>query len=330
MSAPGERPVAVSGDRPTGRLHLGHLAGTLETRVRLQDTHRCFFLAADLHALTSDVGTVPPGAVEEMVLDWMSVGLDPARSTFVRQSAVPEIAELATVLAAGCPVPRLRRMPALKERADDAGLSLGLLAYPVLMAADVLALQADDVAIGEDQESHLELARELARRFNRRHGAGFRIPTAVLGRHPRLPGTDGARKMSKSLGNAIFLADDPATVERKVLAMYTDPRRVRADVPGRVEGNPVFVHHEVFNADRREVADLEERYRSGRVGDAEVKAALVRSLERVLAPIRARRASIDRARVPDALAAGSRAARATARQTLGRVLEGLGLSPSGP
>ena len=330
MSLPAERPVAVSGDRPTGRLHLGHLAGTLETRLRLQETHRCFFLVADLHALADGPERIDPALVDDMVLDWMSTGLDPGRAAFVRQSSVPEIAELAVVLSMRCPVARLRRLPALKEKARRDGLSLGRLAYPVLMAADVLSLEADVVPIGEDQESHLELARELARGFNRLYDAALKYPAPLLGRHPRLPGTDGARKMSKSLGNAVFLADDPAVIERKVRGMYTDPRRVRADVPGTVEGNPVFVYHDAFNPDRAEVEDLKERYRSGRVGDAEVKAALVRALERLLAPFRERRASIERGRIPGLLAAGSAAAREAARAGSARELEAMGLSRSGP
>jgi tryptophanyl-tRNA synthetase len=322
-------PVVVAGDRPTGRLHLGHLVGSLEGRRRLQDSHRSIFLVADLHALTDRRGPDPElrRHCREIVLDWMSAGLDPARATFALQSRIPEIGQLAVLLSMLCPVARAERIPTLKEAATSDALSLGLLGYPVLMAADVLLFQATDVPVGEDQESHLELVRELARRFNQTYGELFPEPRPLLSDVPRLVGTDGARKMSKSLDNAIHLSDAAEEVERRVRGMFTDPQRVRSDIPGRVEGNPVFVYHELFNADRAEVEDLKNRYRAGRVGDVEVKTRLARALNLYLEPIRQRRRQLERERT-DAeaiLREGTARAREAARPTLDAARERMGL-----
>jgi tryptophanyl-tRNA synthetase len=314
----------VSGDRPTGKLHLGHWVGSLRDRVRDQDACRCYFLVADLHFLTTHAARAreAEGNITEMLLDWLSVGIDPARATFVRQSGVPEISELAVILSMLCPVARARRIPALKEKLQDLGAgdrySLGLLAYPVLMTADLLAFKATRVPVGADQIGHVELARELAGRFNRLYGDFFPEPQVAAREAPRLVGTDGFRKMSKSLDNAIYLSDDAETVARRVRAMYTDPKRVRSDIPGTVEGNPVFEYHDAFNPDREEVADLKERYRAGRVGDVEVKDRLTRALNAFLDPIRARRRTWE-ARLPDVrglLDEGTAAARRVAQETL--------------
>jgi len=328
-----DRPVLVSGDRPTGRLHLGHWVGTLENRVRLQESCRSFYIVADLHFLTThgDRAMEVRDNAREIVLDWLAAGLDPERSTFVLQSQVPEIAELSVILSMLCPVPRAQRIPSLKEMRDALGLeenySLGLLSYPVLMAADVLLFKARKVPVGEDQLAHLELARELARRFNRIYGFDFDEPEAVVSTVPRLVGTDGARKMSKSLGNAILLADDPDTVERRVRGMYTDPNRVRSDVPGTVEGNPVFTYHDLFNSDRAEVEDLKARYRAGKVGDVEVKEKLARALNRFLLPFHERRKVWETraAEAWDLLVAGTRKARGIAAEHLEGVLESMGM-----
>jgi tryptophanyl-tRNA synthetase len=327
-------PVLVSGDRPTGRLHLGHWVGSLRERVAAQGDYRCFFLVADLHFLTTHAARSREAAanVAAMVLDWLSVGIDPARSSFVLQSQVPEISELAVLLSMICPVARARRIPALKEKIRDLGAgerySLGLLGYPVLMAADVLSFRATAVPVGADQAGHLELARELASRFNRLYGPTFPEPRLLESAAPRLVGTDGFRKMSKSLDNAIYLSDDAETVERRVRSMYTDPRRVRSDVPGTVEGNPVFAYHDLFNADRAEVEDLRERYRAGRVGDVEVKAKLARALNAFLEPIRRRRQEWE-GRIEEVralLREGTAAARPIAQDTLGIALRRLGLA----
>lgn len=262
-----------------------------------------------------------------MVLDWMSVGLDPARSTFLLQSSVPEITVLSTILATLCPVARARRIPALKDIGRRDGLSLGLLGYPVLMAADILIFGGTDVPVGEDQVSHLELVRELAQRFNQRYGPHFQEPRAILSRMPRLPGTDGLRKMSKSLDNAIYLSSGPEEVKRRVQTMYTDPRRIRSDIPGRVEGNPVFVYHDLFNENRNQVEDLKSRYRAGRVGDVEVKDSLAQAINQYLDPIRKQRMRLENDRVDptEILRQGSAHAREIARESLEKVRERVGL-----
>lgn len=325
-------PVLVSGDRPTGRLHLGHWVGSLRGRAADQDRHRCYFLVADLHFLTTHASQARDveGNVTAILLDWLSVGLDPARSTFVLQSGVPEISELAVILSMLCPIGRARRIPALKEKVRDLGAggpySLGLLQYPVLMAADLLAFKATRVPVGADQAGHVELARELAGRFNRLYGDFFPEPQAALSEAPRLVGTDGLRKMSKSLDNAIYLSDDAGTVDRKVRAMYTDPKRIRSDVPGVVEGNPVFEYHDRFNSDQAEVRDLKERYRAGRVGDVEVKEKLIRALNRFLEPIRRRRGEWEGRDVRACLRDGTAAARGVAQETLHGALGRMGMA----
>ncbi len=249
----------LTGDRPTGQLHLGHYLGSLHNRVQLQREYDCFFIIADLHLLT----TRPQKArvaqvarnVRGMVLDYLAAGIDPESSTIFIQSAVPGTYELNLLFEMLVSVPRLERVPSLKEMARDANLDVlpfGLLGYPVLQAADILLPKANLVPVGKDNEAHVELTREIARRFNRLYDEVFPIPD-VLSEGPVLVGTDGQAKMSKSLDNAIFLSDDEETVNRKVMGMYTDPQRVRADIPGQVDGNPVFIFHDAFNADREQV-----------------------------------------------------------------------------
>lgn len=328
-----DKPVVVTGDRPTGRLHLGHFVGSLVNRVRLQEQYRCFFLVADLHMLTTHYDRLGEVAanVLDMVIDWLSVGMDPRRATFYIQSQVPAIAQLYTILGMLCTVPRAQRVPTLKQQAQDIGVgenySLGLLGYPVLMAADILIFNAAKVPVGEDQLSHLELARELARRFNHLYGPTFNEPEGILGDIPRLVGTDGSRKMSKSLGNAIHLSDDPKTVEERVRGMYTDPQRIRADVAGRVEGNPVFIYHDLFNPDKGEVEDLKARYRAGTVGDVEVKRKLARALNAFLGPLRERRTHYETHldEVRDILREGTRGADEIANRHMDTIMQRMGL-----
>lgn len=324
----------LTGDRPTGRLHLGHYVGSLENRVRLQDDYECFFIIADLHVLTTrpekeHVLEIRDN-VREITLDYLSAGVDPERSTIFVQSAIPGTYELNLIFEMLVSVPRLERVPTLKEMAQDAHLDtmpFGLLGYPVLQAADILLPRAHLVPVGKDNQPHVEVAREVARRFNRLYGEVFPVPEVLLSETPTLVGTDGAAKMSKSRGNAICLSDDPETVERKVFEMYTDPRRVRADIPGRVEGNPVFTYHDHFNPDRGEVEDLKERYREGRVGDVEVKRKLARALNAFLDPFRERRARYE-ARpelIEEILVSGNRRMRRESAQTMRRVREAMGL-----
>jgi tryptophanyl-tRNA synthetase len=324
----------LTGDRPTGKLHLGHYVGTLENRVKLQDEYDCLFIIADLHMLTTqpDKERVTRVAenVRDIVLDYLAAGIDPERSTIFVQSAVPETAQLNLILEMLVSVPRLERLPSLKDMARDANLDVmpfGLLGYPVLQAADILLPRAHLVPVGKDNEAHVEVTREIARRFNRLYDEVFPIPDVMLGEVPTLVGTDGQAKMSKSLDNAIFLSDDEETVLRKVQSMYTDPRRVRADIPGRVEGNPVFIYHDAFNPDVAEVNDLKARYRQGKVGDAEVKRKLARALNNFLDPMRRRRAEYQAqpGLVDDILIAGTRRARGLAQETMERVYEAMGL-----
>ncbi|MCS6879984.1 MAG: tryptophan--tRNA ligase [Oscillochloridaceae bacterium] len=327
----------LTGDRPTGKLHLGHYVGSLQNRVALQDTYECFFIIADLHVLTTrptraDIAEIPQN-IRDLVLDHLAVGIDPDKVTFYVQSAVKEIYQLNLIFEMLVTVPRLARLPSIKDMArnaniDEEQLPFGLLGYPVLQAGDILMPRAHLVPVGKDNEAHVEITREIARRFNYLYGEVFPEPEALVPEVGTLPGTDGQGKMSKSAGNAIFLSDDTKTVEQKVRGMYTDPNRIRADIPGRVEGNPVFAYHDAFNPDVEEVNDLKERYRQGRVGDVEVKRKLFLALENFLAPIRERRARYEAKPrlVDEIIAAGNERTRAVARETIQMVEEAMGLT----
>ena len=281
----------LTGIRPTGKLHLGHYVGALENWIRLQDEYDCFFLIADYQALGDHIDEMEniKTAVRDVVLDWLSVGLNPEQSTFVVQSYVPEHAELAMLLSMLTPLGMLDRNPTLKserERISNTSLSVGFYTYPVSQVADILLPKAHLVPVGEDQLPHIEMTREIARRFNNRYGDVFPEPDSLVGRVARLMGTDGQAKMSKSIGNVIYLSDEAETVTKKIMSMYTDPTRLRATDPGHVEGNPVFQYHDAFNNDAAEVADLKERYTKGKVGDVEVKQKLIEAVNKFLEPIR--------------------------------------------
>jgi tryptophanyl-tRNA synthetase len=293
-----EKKRILTGDRPTGKLHLGHYVGSLMNRVRLQDEYECYFIIADLHVLTTRPEKEHIDALRQnigdMVLDYLAAGIDPEKSAVYLQSAVHVVYEMNLFFEMLVTVPRLSRLPSIKDMAraaqiDDETMPFGLLGYPVLQAADILMPRAHLVPVGKDNEAHVEITREIARRFNYLYGEVFPIPDVMVGEVPTLVGTDGQAKMSKSLGNAIFLSDDAKTVRQKVFSMYTDPNRIRADIPGQIEGNPVFIYHDVFNPDREEVEDLKARYREGRVGDVEVKEKLARALNHFLDPLRERR-----------------------------------------
>ncbi len=329
------KPRILTGDRPTGRLHLGHYVGSLANRVKLQDTYESFFIIADLHTLTTrpqrNFVREIPGYVQEIVLDYLAVGVDPERSTVFLQSAIRETYELNLLFEMLVTVPRLERLPSLKDMVRDADLDampFGLLGYPVLQAADILLPRADVVPVGRDNQAHVELTREIARRFNLLYGQVFPEPQALVGDVPTLVGTDNKGKMSKSLDNAIYLSDDSATVEAKVKVMYTDPNRLRASDPGTVEGNPVFIYHDTFNPNAEEVHDLKERYRAGKVGDVEVKARLAVALNTFLEPFRERRAYyLARPTLAhDILADGTRRMQAEAAETMRQVREAMGLT----
>ena len=321
------RKRVVSGMRPTGRLHLGHLVGALQNWVALQQQYDCFYFVADWHALTSEFANTAPVTAHayDNVADWIGAGLDPDTSTFFVQSLVPEHAELSLLLSMVVPVPWLERVPTYKEQQEnlkDKDLSsIGFLGYPLLQTADVTMYDAQFVPVGDDQVAHLELSREIVRRFNNFFGEVLVEPQPLLSKVSRLPGLDGDKKMSKSLGNTIELSDSAEDVKKKVMRMYTDPKRVRADIPGTVEGNPVFTYHDAFNPDQAEVDDLKARYRAGKVGDVEVKTKLANALNAHLDPIRERRAAVlaKPDRLKEILFEGSKRARTEAEETMERV-----------
>ena len=319
--------------RPTGKLHIGHLVGALSKWAELQSTYDCLYFVADWHALTSeyaDTGDVMSYAYDNAA-DWIAAGVDPEQSTLFIQSLVPEHAELYLLLSMVVPIPWLERVPTYKEQIEqlkEKNLSaLGFLGYPLLQGADVLIYKADYVPVGEDQVAHLELNREVVRRFHKFYGELFPEPQPLLTHFPRLPGLDN-RKMSKSYGNTIDLSDDAETVTKKVMRMYTDPKRIRADIPGTVEGNPVFTYHDAFNPDVAQVDDLKARYRAGTVGDVEVKRTLAAAVNATLDPMRERRADVrsNPARIKEILMDGSSRARAIAQETMKQVRDAVKLS----
>jgi len=331
------KPRLLTGDRPTGRLHLGHYVGSLANRVRLQNQYESFFIIADLHTLTTkperEFIQEIPTFIREIVLDYLAIGIDPNVSTIFVQSAIPETFQLNLLFEMLVTVPRLERMPTLKDMARDANMDtmpFGLLGYPVLQAVDILLPRAQAVPVGRDNQSHVELAREMARKFNNLYGDVFPEPDSIIGDVPLLVGTDGQNKMSKSLDNAIYLSDDAATVTEKVKGMYTDQKRLRATDPGTVEGNPVFIYHDAFNPSYAEVDDLKERYRQGKVGDVEVKQKLALAINNFLEPIREKRAYfLAHPNIPrDVLADGIRRMQAEAKSTMELVREKTGLSYS--
>ena len=318
--------------RPTGRLHLGHLVGALDNWVEMQNDYDCFFLVVDWHALTSEYANTKELVANayDNVADWIGAGIDPERSTLFIQSQVPQHAELYLLFQMVTPIPWLERVPTYKEQIEqlsDHDLStIGFLGYPLLQAADIVLYNAQAVPVGEDQVPHLELTREVVRRFHNFYGEVFVEPQAILTRTPRLPGLDN-RKMSKSYGNTIDLSDTAESVVKKVRQMYTDPKRVRADIPGTVEGNPVFAYHDAFNPDLAEVDDLKARYRAGKVGDVEVKTKLAAAINARLEPIRERRAAALKrpGHLREILVEGSRKARLVAEETMDRVRDAVKL-----
>ena len=336
----------LTGDRPTGPLHLGHYVGSLANRVQLQHDYRTFILIADMQALTDNYDHPEILRVNTMqvMLDYLAVGLDPERVTFVLQSMVPEIHELAVFYLNVVTVARALRNPTVKgeiaekrERGDKADIfgaefdfPLGFLVYPVHQAADITAFDADLVPVGEDQLPMIEQTREIVRKIHNLYGEGIlKEPDGKVGEFGRLPGIDGKAKMSKSLGNAIYLKDTAKEVNEKVRMMFTDPNRVRADIPGRVEGNPVFIYHDAFNPDKAQIEDFKARYLQGKVGDVEVKKALAKAINEFLDPIRERRAHWEaRPKEVEAMLMDHTArARQTSRAVLGRLREAMGLYP---
>lgn len=318
--------------RPTGPLHLGHLVGALRNWVAMQDDHECFFAIVDWHALTTDYAdpSAIRGYIAEVALDWLAAGLDPERCTMFVQSDVKEHAELHLLLSMIVPLPWLERVPTYKEQQEalrDRDLNTyGFLGYPQLQTADILIYKADAVPVGEDQVPHLELSREIARRFNHFYGRVFPEPQAKLTRSPRLPGTDG-RKMSKSYDNAILLRDSPEEVAAKVDSMLTDPQRTHRHIPGNPEVCPVFDTHRVFSPPAT-LAWADEGCRKAGIGCRDCKAALKEQLGLALAPIAERRAELDRqpGRLEEVLARGAERAREVAQSTMHEVRGAMGLA----
>ena len=328
------KPRILTGDRPTGPLHLGHYIGTLKNRVKLQDEFDCFFIMADLHTLTTDFSKDKTSTLKDrvrgLVLDYLSVGIDPAKAVIYQQSKVPQVTYLESIFTNLITVPRAQRVPTLKEVIRDLNIkqpSLGLLNYPALMAADILMVKANLVPVGKDQESHVEVTREIASTFNKTYGEVFPIPKALIGDGGTLIGTDGQAKMSKSIGNCIYLSDDTETVNKKVKGMYTDPTRLKPTDPGHIEGNPVFIYHDAFNDNKAEVDDLKARYIKGQVGDVEVKEKLSLAINKFLDPIRAKRAEFEGKLdlIDQIIDSGSKKASLESQKTLDEVLSAMGI-----
>lgn len=291
--------ILLTGDRPTGKLHLGHFVGSLQERVALQDDpsyDRRFILVADIQALASHAGD--PVAirdnVSEVVLDYLSVGIDPEKTTICVQSAIPAIAELTMYFMNLVSVAQLQHNPTIKTEMKDKGFSssvpVGFLAHPVHQAADILAFHADRVPVGSDQEPLIEQANDIVKKFNSIYGETFSPIKALISSTPRLMGIDGKAKMSKSLGNAIFLSDSQKEVEKKVMSMYTDPSHIKVSDPGKVEGNVVFSYLDIFDPEKEEVSELKKQYKKGGLGDVEIKKRLIGVLNDFLNPFREKRA----------------------------------------
>ncbi|HIE03499.1 MAG TPA: tryptophan--tRNA ligase [Candidatus Latescibacteria bacterium] len=328
----------LSGMRPTGKLHLGNYEGALRNWLALQEDYEMFCMIADWHALTTEYEH--PQEVrkntKEVALDYIAVGLDPERVTIFVQSDVKQHAELHLLFSMITPTPWLVRNPTIKEQARAMGLiedeeevtkiNYGLLGYPVLQAADILIYRADAVPVGEDQVPHIELTREIARRFNHLYGKFFPEPEPILTRVPRLPGLDG-RKMSKSLGNVVYLSDPPDSVKEKVRTMFTDPMRIKKEDPGdpEVRGCPVFLYHKLYNVN--EISEIEEDCKAARLGCVECKGKLAEKLSEFLSPIQERRreAEAREGYIEEVLKEGARRARSEAEATVEKVRKFMGL-----
>ena len=330
--------VIVSGMRPTGRLHLGHLHGALRNWVRLQGERRCFFFVADWHALTTDpehTANIKANSLD-MVADWLAAGLDPQQAVIFRQSDIKEHAELHLLLSMITPTPWLVRNPTVKEQARDLGLlsgddesevtklNYGLLGYPVLQAADVLIYRATGVPVGVDQAPHIELTREIARRFNNYYGAVLPEPEALLTEVAKVPGLDG-RKMSKSYNNAVFLTDTPADIDAKLSRMMTDPRRVRRTDAGEPNDCPAFNLHRIYSAPD-EIEWVTHGCRTAGIGCLECKKVMIKHVVNDLAPIRERRVELERRpqEVTAVLERGTEQAHAVAAATMRDVRDAMG------
>ena len=328
----------LTGDRPTGKLHLGHYTGSLRNRVALQNTgeYDMYIMIADQQALTDNAKDPQKiiNSVMEVTMDYLSVGLDPEKVNIFIQSQIPELTELTAYYLNLVSVARLQRNPTVKEEIKQKsfggeGVPAGFFVYPVSQAADITAFKADLVPVGNDQKPMLEQAREVVRSFNNTYGEVLVEPEGMYpeGIQGRMPGIDGKAKMSKSLGNAIYLSDDEETVKKKVMSMYTDPNHIRVEDPGNVANNTVFTYLDAFYKDKEHLEELKAHYRRGGLGDVKLKRLLIKVLEEELAPIRARRKELEENKeyLYEVLRKGSENARKVAAQTLSEVREAMGL-----
>ena len=323
----------LSGMRPTGPLHIGHLLGALSNWRELQDQYECYYMVADWHALMSEYAkpqAIPQNSIDNVV-DWLACGIDPSRSTIFVQSDVPEHAELHLILSCLTPIPWLERVPTYKEQmqaiTDKDLTNYAFLGYPVLQAADILIYKASVVPVGEDQVAHLELTREITRRFNSTYREVFPEPMPKLTQTPRLPGLDG-RKMSKSYGNAVAIGEPPEETRRKIMSMFTDPQRLRRHDPGRPEICNVHTYYRTFAPER--VAEIDEGCRTGALGCVDCKKELAERLNAYLQPIRTKRTELlaRPGTVEDILKAGCKKARRVAAATLNEAREAMGIGRS--
>lgn len=327
-----KKPRILTGDTPTGKLHIGHYVGTLKNRVELQHSYETYILLANIHAYANDYTKTDliNQNVYEVFLDNLAVGIDPNISTIFLESGVPEILELYGLFSMMVKHARVLRNPSVKEEIIYKKLdpSVGFIIYPILQAADILGFNANLVPVGEDQLPVIEQTREIARDFNKVFGQTFVIPEAKVGQVARLVGTDGKTKMSKSGSNAILLSDDPETLRKKVNSIFTDPNRIHPTDHGKVEGNPVFVYHDAFNPNKEEVEEMKKRYRIGNISDREVKDKLFIALNDFLTPIREKRKYYENnpqiAR--EILIEGTKKARIVVQQTLSVVKEKMKLN----
>lgn len=328
-----EKQIILTGDRPTGQLHLGHYVGSLENRVNLQDTHKQFVMIADMQALTDNADNPEKvrSNVIEVAMDYLAVGLDPTKTTMFIQSALPELSELTMFYLNLVTVARLQRNPTVKSEMQQKGygadVPAGFLMYPVSQAADITAFKASIVPVGEDQLPVIEQTNEIVRKFNSIYGDILVETKGLLSSHTRLAGLDGKAKMSKSLGNCIYLGDDADTLKKKVFSMFTDPDHIRVEDPGKVEGNMVFAYLDVFGTDKTTIEEMKAHYQRGGLGDMKVKRYLLEVLEAKFAPIRERRIQLanDKAAVMEIIRQGSIAAKEVAAQTLAEVRRAIGV-----
>jgi len=327
-----EKDIVLTGDRPTGKLHLGHFVGSIQNRIKLQNEYsKSYYMVADLQALTDNADNPEKvrNNVIEVALDNLACGLDPTKTIFFIQSKVPEIAELTILFLNLVTLARLKRNPTVKDEMRQKGygedVPAGFLAYPVSQAADILTFKANVVPVGDDQLPVLEQANEILQKFNSLYGEVFKKIKAVTPPNARVIGIDGNAKMSKSLGNAIYLSDSPEEISKKVMNMFTDPGHIHVQDPGKVAGNVVFSYLDMFDPKKEEVAELKQQYEKGGLGDVVIKKRLIAILDELLAPIRERRENLakDPKKIMEILEEGTKKAQEVAKETMREVREAI-------